>query len=613
MKLTLYSLFSLGFLAITAASDFEDARRILEGHKKGVDGFKAIHRGDQLSEAFQLPQGIQLNSHSSNNLRGGKGNPLAGTKFVGADGVGLTKPHAQSTPMDASSLGSVEGQHVIAANVRGASFVNSKPSSPTNRYAARKLERAFEFKRYQVEVLDSSVECGGAQPPTTVRVSCTTSDLQLVLEDAEVSCTRVSPGVLECGGKGGFIVDCVSTNSLFDPLTGLLLTARVETPSVPFSCSGVDTIGQGVVIATVCPDDTFNFDSLVCDPITSYLTLEGGEPMCMNSCNGASCTGSDLPGFTATVNSFGSCSWQPEDFKPLSPSPPSSAQSTLPPSTAPIANLPTEGPSTADPSTCLGTEFVLETDDDANKLRFVVFDKADRGADGTLSSYVWFYDYGDLQDFYSYQTTESVCLNTDSCYVAALLDSGNGGFDTGSLTLTANGESVLSIIPGDTGVGCADCTGGDAARVWVAEFGNCQEPSSTTSAATTTTSCNEGEKAFEMLFITDFSPEDYTMALIEYDNGQFDTEPFFVLAEDEFEANLEYYTSEPICLDTAHKCYAFILNDAGLDGLQDNGGLLLTLDNSPILTILPGDTTHTISEDGSFIFWGIKFGNGCWA
>jgi hypothetical protein len=65
---------------------------------------------------------------------------------------------------------------------------------------------------------------------------------------------------------------------------------------------------------------------------------------------------------------------------------------------------------------------------------------------------------------------EDLCLDNSGCYVFVLLDVGGDGFlSTGGLEMTVNGETILSVGPGDLGTYDSDL----GAMYWVASFGNC--------------------------------------------------------------------------------------------------------------------------------------------
>jgi hypothetical protein len=120
--------------------------------------------------------------------------------------------------------------------------------------------------------------------------------------------------------------------------------------------------------------------------------------------------------------------------------------------------------SSGNDDSCFDATVALTTDSEADEMALLVYDLNDVDAD-----FILMYDFGDLVDNSSYEE-EISCLDTSGCYVVLLLDQGSDGFaSTGGLEVALNGDTILSVGPGDIGEYDTDL----AAMWWAVAFGNC--------------------------------------------------------------------------------------------------------------------------------------------
>jgi hypothetical protein len=117
---------------------------------------------------------------------------------------------------------------------------------------------------------------------------------------------------------------------------------------------------------------------------------------------------------------------------------------------------------------CYDTVMTLTTDSYAEEMAVVMYDTNDVDANGDPAA-IFVSDFGSLENNSNY-VVEDLCLDNSGCYVFALVDAGGDGFlSTGGLEMTVDGETVLSVGPGDLGTYDSEIGG----MYWVASFGNC--------------------------------------------------------------------------------------------------------------------------------------------
>jgi hypothetical protein len=122
---------------------------------------------------------------------------------------------------------------------------------------------------------------------------------------------------------------------------------------------------------------------------------------------------------------------------------------------------------TADGS-CFDTALTLTTDGYGDEMAVIMFDANDVDANGD-PTIIFESDFGSLEDNTEY-VVEDMCLDNSGCYAFFLLDIGSDGFlSTGGLEMTVNGETILSVGPGDLGTYDSDL----GAMYWEASFGDC--------------------------------------------------------------------------------------------------------------------------------------------
>jgi hypothetical protein len=129
---------------------------------------------------------------------------------------------------------------------------------------------------------------------------------------------------------------------------------------------------------------------------------------------------------------------------------------------------PDTGTGNGNGGSCFDTVLTVTTDSYAEEMAVILYDANDVDANGDPTA-IFVSDYGSLEDNSNY-VVEDLCLDNSGCYVFFLLDVGGDGFlSTGGLEMTVDGETILSVGPGDVGTYDSDL----GAMYWFASFGNC--------------------------------------------------------------------------------------------------------------------------------------------
>jgi hypothetical protein len=119
---------------------------------------------------------------------------------------------------------------------------------------------------------------------------------------------------------------------------------------------------------------------------------------------------------------------------------------------------------------CFDTALTLTTDSYGEELAVILVDVNAWDANGD-PMVIFESSFESLEDNTNY-VVEDMCLDSSGCYFFSLFDRGGDGFlSTGGLVMTVDGETILSVGPGDLGTYVSDL----GVTYWGTSFGTCYD------------------------------------------------------------------------------------------------------------------------------------------
>lgn len=213
------------------------------------------------------------------------------------------------------------------------------------------------FYRYQVIFQGGTGETNCPRPTPTIDITSSSNTVEFVEASEGVEC-RPEGQRLVCTGEGTATFNVYPDNGgcafcgLFGEITGIFLSATMRTPQDEFICNPVtsDGVSQAFTMGQLCPNGSKNFVLETCLPDVSKYRVFDGVPLCVSSCNSATCTEQDLVE-TRTEVVVGGCEWESNGPPAVVPT---AAPAANPQTTAPTTNesitSPTVSPLTSSPT-----------------------------------------------------------------------------------------------------------------------------------------------------------------------------------------------------------------------------------------------------------------------